>query len=96
MTTVSELIDNTYDAVTMMRISAQILSEGEVSQDMAGELSWMLGSCKKRLEDVINALEIMDHARSHSSSTPVAKALDNLEDQLSERRVQAERKGRAS
>lgn len=96
MTTVSELIDTTYDAVTMMRISAQILSDGEVSDTMAGELSWMLGSCKKRLEDVINALEMLDYARSQTPSEPVAKSLDGLEDELSERRFQAERKGRAS
>jgi hypothetical protein len=50
-------VDALYDAITMMRLSAQLLSEGDVDGRTAGEISWMLGSCKKRLEPVIGLVE---------------------------------------
>jgi hypothetical protein len=53
----AELIDATYDAIVLMRFLSQRLSEGEVSDDLAQEMSWLLGSTKKRLEPVINLLE---------------------------------------
>ena len=55
-----DLIDNTYDAITMMRLASQILSGGDVDDNVAGEISWMLGSCKKRLEPVIEFLEALE------------------------------------
>jgi hypothetical protein len=64
MTTVTaELIDNVYDAITLMSLFAQRLSEGEISDTEAGEMSWMLGSTKKRLEPVIEALEDVERAQ---------------------------------
>lgn len=53
----NEIIDVTYDAMTMMRLFGQRLSEGEVNDQEAGEMSWLLGTAQKRLEAVINCLE---------------------------------------
>jgi len=53
-------IDALYDAITFLRLSSQILSEGEIDDRVAGEISWMLGSVKRRLEPVINLLEEME------------------------------------
>jgi hypothetical protein len=57
----SELIDAAYDASVLMRFLSQRLSEGEITDDLAGEMSWLLGSTKKRLEPVIIALEHIEH-----------------------------------
>lgn len=70
MTTVTaELIDNVYDAITLMSLFAQRLSEGEISDNEAGEMSWMLGSAKKRLEPVIMALEEVEHSNDREFET---------------------------
>jgi hypothetical protein len=53
----AEIIDATYDAIVLMRFLSQRLSEGEITDDLAEEMSWLLGSTKKRLEPVINLLE---------------------------------------
>jgi len=73
MKVTDDLIDNTYDAITMMRLSSQILSKGDIDDIMAGEISWMLGSCKKRLESVIDFLEeLHGQQESQLGSTTVA------------------------
>lgn len=64
----AELIDNVYDAITVMGLFSQRLSEGEISDKEAGEMSWLLGSTKKRLEPVIEALE--DVGREQRQSEP--------------------------
>lgn len=64
----AELIDATYDAIELMSIFAQRLSEGEVSDTEAGSMSWLLGSTKKRLEPVIEALEEVEH--EHRQQAP--------------------------
>jgi hypothetical protein len=53
----AEIIDATYDAIVLMRFLSQRLSEGEITDDLAEEMSWLLGSTKKRMEPVINLLE---------------------------------------
>jgi hypothetical protein len=53
----AEHIDVIYDATTFMRLASQILSEGEVDDEKAGEISWLLGSLEKRLEPIIPVLE---------------------------------------
>jgi hypothetical protein len=71
----NELIDATYDAVTMMRLFSQRLSEGEVDDNVASEMSWLLGSAKKRLEPVLNVLEQIE---SQQTST-IKNAGEDLE-----------------
>lgn len=61
-----ELIDATYDAVTMMRLFSQRLSEGDVDNNVASEMSWLLGSAKKRLEPVLNLLEQIESQQTSS------------------------------
>ncbi len=68
MSTASELIDATYDAITTMRLFSQRLSEGEIDDNLASEMSWLLGSAKKRLEPVINLLERIENEQSRISS----------------------------
>jgi hypothetical protein len=60
-----DLIDATYDAITIMSLFAQRLSEGEISDDEAGGMSWLLGSTKRRLEPVIVALEEIETDQRH-------------------------------
>jgi hypothetical protein len=75
----SELIDATYDAITLMSFFAQRLSEGEVSDHLAGEMSWLLGSTKRRLEPVIVALEeIETDQRQQAPSKPNEDELNLL------------------
>ncbi|OQP86030.1 hypothetical protein BTR14_13180 [Rhizobium rhizosphaerae] len=75
ITVTKELIDNTYDAVTIMRLFSQRLSEGEVSEDEASEMSWLLGSAKRRLEPVIDLLEKIEHEQEQR--TPAELELIN-------------------
>lgn len=51
------LIDATYDALIVMNIVSQRLSEGEVSDKEASDMAWLIGSTKRRLEPVVEALE---------------------------------------
>lgn len=51
------LIDATYDALILMNVVCQRLSEGEVSDQEASDMCWLLGSTKRRLEPVVDALE---------------------------------------
>ncbi len=53
----SEHIDHAYDAFTMVRIAAQALSHGRVDAQLAGDLSWMLGSVNRRMEPILGLLE---------------------------------------
>lgn len=72
----AELIDNVYDAITVMCLFSQRLSEGEITDKEAGEMSWLLGSTKKRLEPVIVALE---HVESVQRQTEPSESEDLIE-----------------
>lgn len=54
--------DIVLDAVNLMRVVGQILSQGDISDEYADELSWLLGSCKKRLEPLAELLETFEGA----------------------------------
>lgn len=61
-----EIIDNTYDAINLMRMLSQRLSEGEIDDNLASEMSWLLGSTKRRLEPVINVLEQIENQQTRA------------------------------
>lgn len=50
-------IDAVYDAMEMMALFGQILRDGEINDKMAGEMAWLLGSAKARLEPALGVLE---------------------------------------
>jgi hypothetical protein len=79
-----ELIENTYDAVTIMRLFSQRLSEGEVDDNEASEMSWMLGSTRKRLEPVVDMLEMIEREQEKRSPAEIEiiDELNNLEMRL--------------
>lgn len=80
MITVSkELIENTYDAVTIMRMFSQRLSEGEVDDNEASEMSWMLGSTRKRLEPVLEILEMIEREQEQRTPTEL-EIIDEFND----------------
>lgn len=62
-----DIIENTYDAVTIMRLFSQRLSEGEVDDNEASEMSWLLGSARKRLEPVLDMLEMIEREQEKRS-----------------------------
>jgi hypothetical protein len=72
-----ELIENTYDAVTIMRLFSQRLSEGEVDDNEASEMSWMLGSTRKRLEPVLDMLEMIEREQEKRSPAEI-EIIDEL------------------
>ncbi|WP_395774042.1 hypothetical protein [Agrobacterium pusense] len=61
-----EIIDNTYDAINLMRMLSQRLSEGGIDDNLASEMSWLLGSTKRRLEPVINVLEQIENQQTRA------------------------------
>lgn len=63
-----EQIDAVYDAVVTMRIVAQVLSEGETRDEQLGDLSWLLGSARRRLEPVSELLEQFEWHQSHGDA----------------------------
>jgi hypothetical protein len=65
-----EHIEAVYDAVNMMRLFSQRLADGEVHDIEASEMSWLLGSAKKRLDPVIGILELAKHEQERSSPDP--------------------------
>lgn len=81
-----EHVEHVYDAVTMMRLSSQILCNGEVDDNLASELSWMLGSCKKRLSDVIDLLERIEGEQERAEELSLPDQIEALEKRLAERR----------
>jgi hypothetical protein len=73
-TTITEThIEAVYDAVTFMRLASQILSEGEIDDRVASEISWMLGSTRKRLEPIINLLELIQFEQEGGQSPADAR-----------------------
>lgn len=52
-----ELIDGMYDAVTTTSLFAGRLSDGDVGNSEASEMSWLLGSMRRRLEAALIVLE---------------------------------------
>ncbi len=50
-------IDTVYDAIQTMRLFSQFLSGGEIDDRMASEMSWLLGSLKRRLDPITDLLE---------------------------------------
>ena len=90
MKVTDDLINDTYDAITMMRLSSQILSEGDVDDTMANEISWMLGSCKKRLEPVIDFLEkLQGQQNTNSEVTTVSASTAALRSATAQMRAKA-------
>ena len=63
-----ELIENTYDTVSMMALFSQRLFKGAVPEDEADEMAWLLGSATKRLRPVINLLEEIETEQSQLSA----------------------------
>lgn len=61
----SELIDATYDAIELMSLLTQRLSDGVVQPREASSMSWLLGRAKERLEPVINALEELEYEQQN-------------------------------
>ncbi|WP_311272109.1 MULTISPECIES: hypothetical protein [unclassified Rhizobium] len=56
--TVTEgMIDAVYDALAVMNMFTQRLADGEVSQNEGTDMSWILGSTKRRLEPILSVLE---------------------------------------
>jgi hypothetical protein len=79
ITVTKELIENTYDAVTIMRLFSQRLSEGEVDDHEASEMSWLLGSAKKRLEPVLYLLEKIEHEQEQRTPAEL-EIIDEVND----------------
>lgn len=81
----AELIDNVYDALSIMCLFSQRLSEGEITDIEAGDMAWLLGSTKRRLEPVINALErIENEERTNSAKESEAEPIQPAREYLSE------------
>lgn len=51
------MIDAIYDALAVMSMFTQRLADGEVSQNEGTDMSWILGSTKRRLEPILSVLE---------------------------------------
>jgi hypothetical protein len=56
-----EHIDALYDGLALMRFASQVLTEVEIDDRMASELSWLLGSAKKRMEPLLEIIEELQH-----------------------------------
>ncbi|TCQ28238.1 hypothetical protein [Rhizobium sp. PP-CC-3G-465] len=63
-----EHVDVTQDALVLMRFLSQRLSVGEVTDDEASEMSWLLGTAKRRLEPVIELLENFEWHQVHGDA----------------------------
>lgn len=66
--------DTLMDVMTFLRISSQILSEGGISDQYAAEISWLLGSHKKRLEPLMDLIERLEDAGAVDITPEVFKA----------------------
>ncbi len=53
----SRHIDDMFDACATLQMISQALSEGDIGDKEAGDMSWLLGSMKKRIVEVIHLLE---------------------------------------
>jgi hypothetical protein len=76
MKVTNDHIDVVYDAITLMRFLSQRLSEGEIGDVEAGEMSWLLGSAKRRLDPIIGLLELAKHEQENSSPDPQDELLE--------------------
>lgn len=92
MKVTNEHIDSVYDATQTISLFSQILSDGEIGDRTAGEMSWLLGSVKKRLDPIIDLLERLQMKQERSSELGIADEIETLEKKLAplrERKVDA-------
>ncbi|NLS07634.1 hypothetical protein HGP14_30690 [Rhizobium sp. P32RR-XVIII] len=82
MKVTNEHIDAVYDATQTISLFSQILSDGEIGDRSAGEMSWLLGSVKKRLDPIIDLLERMQMKQERSSELGIADEIEALEKKL--------------
>jgi hypothetical protein len=63
-------IDAVYDACARMRLASQMLSDhdGNLGTKNGGDLSWVLGSTKIRLEPIINLLEALQSEQKEAGA----------------------------
>lgn len=76
MNVTTDHLDAIYDCVSLMRLFSQRLSEGEVSDIEAGEMAWLLGSTRKRLEPVIHLLEQQQLHHDRRQTSPEDAVLE--------------------
>jgi hypothetical protein len=88
-----ELIDSMYDAITTTSLFAGRLSDGDVHNSEASEMSWLLGSMRRRLEAALIVLEQIqtEQRRTHPEE---CHSLIELSDQIQALQAKFERRRR--
>jgi hypothetical protein len=88
-----ELIDSMYDAITTASLFAGRLSDGDVSNPEASEMSWLLGSMRRRLEAALIVLEQIqtEQRRNHPEE---CRDILELSDQIQALQAKFERRRR--
>jgi hypothetical protein len=65
-------IDNVHDALNLMQIVSDRLLHGEIGDNEASSMSWLLGSTKKRLEPVLHLLEEVEYRQENRRPADLA------------------------
>lgn len=85
--------DTVYDAVEMMRLTSDILLDGNLSEKECHRLSWLLGGHARRLSDIIETMEQVEEYQPESASDllSIGGEIEALEARLAAVRRDAER-----
>jgi hypothetical protein len=74
ITVTAEHIDNMHDALNLMQIVSDRLLHGEIGDNEASSMSWLLGSTRKRLEPVVYLLEKAEYHQERQQPVELAIA----------------------